>query len=61
MNADGSGLRQLTSNTCDDEEPSWSPSSKWIVFGRDFDRVRASSTRRSQRLPETSRKMQTCP
>lgn len=40
MNADGSGLQQLTSNTYDDEEPSWSPSGRWIVFGRDFDRVR---------------------
>ena len=40
MNADGSALRQVTSNALDDEVPSWSPDGRKIVFQRDFDPVR---------------------
>jgi Tol biopolymer transport system component len=39
MNADGSGVRQLTANTLDDELPSWSPDGRKLVFQRDFDPV----------------------
>jgi Tol biopolymer transport system component len=39
MNADGSGLRQLTANRLDDEIPSWSPDGRMLVFQRDFDPV----------------------
>jgi TolB protein len=34
MNADGSGLRQLTDNTVPDLTPSWSPDGSRIVFHR---------------------------
>jgi Tol biopolymer transport system component len=39
MNADGSGVRQLTANTLDDELPSWSPDGRKLAFQRDFDPV----------------------
>jgi Tol biopolymer transport system component len=39
MNADGSGVRQLTANRFDDEFPSWSPDGGNLVFQRDFDPV----------------------
>jgi TolB protein len=39
MNADGSGVRQLTANRFDDEFPSWSPDGRKLVFQRDFDPV----------------------
>ncbi|HSO51233.1 MAG TPA: hypothetical protein VL330_00455, partial [Actinomycetes bacterium] len=39
MNADGSGVRQLTANRFDDEFPSWSPDGRKLVFQRDFDSV----------------------
>jgi TolB protein len=35
MNVDGSGKRKLTENKgMDDERPSWSPDSRWILFTR---------------------------
>jgi TolB protein len=39
MNADGSRVRQLTTNRLDDEVPSWSPDGRKLVFQRDFDPV----------------------
>jgi Tol biopolymer transport system component len=39
MNANGSGVRQLTANRFDDEFPSWSPDGRRLVFQRDFDPV----------------------
>jgi Tol biopolymer transport system component len=39
MNANGSGVRQLTANSFDDEFPSWSPDGRTLVFQRDFDPV----------------------
>jgi Tol biopolymer transport system component len=39
MNANGSGVRQLTANGFDDEFPSWSPDGRNLVFQRDFDPV----------------------
>jgi Tol biopolymer transport system component len=39
IDADGSGLRQLTANDLDDENPSWSPDGRKLVFQRDFDPV----------------------
>jgi TolB protein len=38
MNADGTGLRQVTDNKSDDFEPSWSPDGKRIVYVRDWRR-----------------------
>jgi Tol biopolymer transport system component len=35
MRADGTGTRQLTSGTQNDDHPSWSPDGKRIVFGRE--------------------------
>lgn len=32
MNADGTGLRQLTKNDANDLDPEWSPDGKWIAF-----------------------------
>jgi TolB protein len=37
MNPDGTGVRQLTANTLDDEFPSWSPDGRELVFQRDLD------------------------
>ena len=37
MNADGSGLRQLTYNTVDDGGPAWSPNGDRLVFHRWLD------------------------
>jgi Tol biopolymer transport system component len=37
VNADGSGLQQLTSNGTQDEEPSWSADGTRIAFARDYD------------------------
>jgi dipeptidyl aminopeptidase/acylaminoacyl peptidase len=39
MNADGSGVRQLTANALDDETPSWSPDGHKLVFQRDFNPI----------------------
>jgi len=39
MNADGSGIRQLTANGIDDEFPSWSPDGRQLVFQRDFNPI----------------------
>ena len=39
MNADGSGLRQLTYNTVDDGGPAWSPNGDRLVFHRFIDDV----------------------
>ena len=39
MNPDGTGVRQLTANTLDDEFPSWSPDGRRLVFQRDLDPV----------------------
>ena len=35
MNADGSGVTQLTGGSNEDEEPGWSPDGTRIVFSRD--------------------------
>ena len=32
MNADGTGVRQLTHNSSNDQQPSWSPDGKQIAF-----------------------------
>ena len=37
MNADGSGLRQVTFNTVDDGGPAWSPDGEQLVFHRVLD------------------------
>ena len=37
MRADGSGDRQITDNTVDDNEPAWSPDGHRIAFHRDVD------------------------
>ena len=37
MNADGSGLRQITKDTANDRHPSWHPDGKRIVFMSDRD------------------------
>jgi Tol biopolymer transport system component len=39
MNADGSGLRQLTANALDDDWPTWSPDGRKLLFQRDFDPI----------------------
>jgi Tol biopolymer transport system component/sugar lactone lactonase YvrE len=43
MKADGSGQRQLTLNSLDDEDPAWSPDGRWIVFRRDLNPVRGET------------------
>ena len=40
MNADGSGVTQITDNELDDENPAWSPDGRRIVFGRDYNPIR---------------------
>lgn len=35
MNTDGSGVKQLTHNTADDQDPEWSPDGEFITFGSD--------------------------
>ena len=37
MNADGSGVRQLTANDVVDEAPNWSPDGRRLVFHRNLD------------------------
>jgi Tol biopolymer transport system component len=32
MNVDGSGLRRLTHDTLQDDEPAWSPNGRWIAY-----------------------------
>jgi Tol biopolymer transport system component len=39
LRADGSRVRQITSNALDDEDPSWSPDGGRMAFARDFDPV----------------------
>ena len=51
MNADGSGVRQITFNEVDDDDPAWSPDGRRLVFQRDFDPLggRTTSTTTSSR------------
>ena len=35
LNADGSGLRQITEGEANDFDPAWSPDGEWIAFSRD--------------------------
>ena len=37
MNADGSGVRQVTFNTVDDGAPTWSPDGDRLLFHRGLD------------------------
>jgi Tol biopolymer transport system component len=43
MNADGSHQKQITANIFDDENPTFSPDGRKIVFQRDLDPVRGQS------------------
>jgi len=35
INADGTGLKQLTKSSAIDTEPTWSPDAKWVYFSSD--------------------------
>ena len=45
MNADGSGVRQLTHNTIWDEGPAWAPDGTKLAFSSGADNLDLTSTR----------------